>query len=75
MELLWPIGSDLDLATLLEKVLRLSAVLTRALELVWGPVFGHFPEKCLRFLIFFNFALKKFEAQSLNFLSNNFVFL
>ena len=71
MELLWPIGSLLDLDNLLQMVFRIFAALTRARELIWGPVFGHFPEKCERFLNFCNFTFKKCQVQSLTFLSNN----
>ena len=55
-------------------VFQIFAALTRARELIWGPVFGHFPEKCERFVIFCNIALKKLEVRSLNFLFNNFLF-
>ena len=72
-DVLWPIWGFLDLAILLLKVSRLSTVLTRALELVWGPIFGNFREKCLRFLNFSNFALKTFRVQGLDFLSTDFL--
>ena len=35
--------------------------------------FGHFCEKCERFLNFSNFALKKFRVQGLDFLSKDFL--
>ena len=56
-------------------VFRIFAELTRAREIIRGPVFSHFPEKCERFLNFCNFAFKKFEVQSLDFLCNNFLCL
>ena len=73
LEVLWPIWGLLELAILLLKVSRLSTVLTRALGLVWGPIFGHFREKCLRFLFFSDFALKKIRVQGLDFLSKDFL--
>ena len=61
LEVLWPIWCFLDLAILLLKASRLSALLTRALELVWGAIFGHFREKCLRLLNFQISHLRNFE--------------
>ena len=56
-------------------VFRISAALARARELIWGPIFGHFPQKCERFLNFCKFTLKKFEVQSPDFLCNDFLCL
>ena len=46
MELVWPIYGPLDLTIHLRKVFRLLVFLARAPELVWGPIFGRFREKC-----------------------------
>ena len=73
LELLWPIGSRLDLDNLLQMVFRISAALTRARELIWGPFFGIFSEKLEQLLNSCNFALEKLEVQSLDFLCNNFL--
>ena len=66
--LLWAVSGLLDLAVHIGNVFQLSPQVVRAQELIWGPVFGYFREKCERFLNVCNFALKKFEAQSLDFL-------
>ena len=41
-----PIPSLLDLAMHTGNVFQPSAHVAISLELIWGPVFGHFPEKC-----------------------------
>ena len=46
---------------------------TFALTRVWEPIFVSFREKCEQFLIFCDFALKKFRVQSLDFLIKNFL--
>ena len=51
LELLWPIGSFLDLGNLLQMLFRVFAALMKAQELIRGHVFGHFLEKCERLLI------------------------
>ena len=75
MELSWPIGSLLDLDELLQMVFRIFAALTRARELIWGPIFCQVPKKCERLLNVCNFALKKLEVQSLDVLCGNVLFL
>ena len=73
MELLWPIGGLLDLDNLIQMLFRISAALTRALELIWEPVFGYSREKCERFLNVCDFTFKKFEVLGLDFLCNDFL--
>ena len=63
LELVWPIGGLLDLGILVQRFLRISAHLARALELVWGPISVLFGERRERFLNFSKFALKTFRVQ------------
>ena len=73
LELCWPIRDLLDPKTRFCIARQRSVEVTRALELIWDPIFDHFREKCEGFPNFVNFTFKKSTSQGFDFLCNNFL--